>query len=71
MTEAARKAAYRRRVREGVVILHVAVDECALAEAMIATGIMLPAETVDRKLLGIAAASVLRQWASHRLRDDE
>ena len=59
----AKKARYRARQRAGRVVLPVEVPVNALAEAMIACGMLTAAESENRRTLAIACGSVLRQWA--------
>jgi hypothetical protein len=65
---ALKKRRYRRRLRDGLVVLRVEVAECELAEAMIAAGRLSPGAAVDRSELEAAAAAVLTEWAARWLR---
>ena len=67
---AVKKRRYRRRLKDGVIVLQVEVSECELAEAMILSSRLSSAEALDRARLTHAAELVLREWAArwHRKR---
>jgi hypothetical protein len=64
---ALKKRRYRRRLREGRVVLRVEVAECPLAEALIVAGRLTNRQAVDRGELEAAAAAVLTEWAARWL----
>jgi len=59
---AEKKRRYRKRLRDGKIVLHVEVDECELAQAMIASERLTEAESTQRDALNRAAEGVLREW---------
>src|SRR5262245_64758299 len=59
---AAKKRAYRRRLRAGRIVLKLEVSEADLAEAMIAAERLTEAETTRRDALNRAAEGVLTEW---------
>jgi hypothetical protein len=64
---AMKKRAYRRRLRDGLIMLKLEVDECELAAALIASERLTPAESARRDVLTHAVEGVLREWC-HRWR---
>ena len=63
-TSALKKRRYRRRQRDGVIVLQIEISECELAEAMILSSRLSSADTLDRGKLTHAAAAVLTEWAA-------
>jgi hypothetical protein len=61
---ALKKRAYRRRLRDGVIVLQIEITECDLAEAMIASERLSEVDTLDRGKLAAAVSAVLREWAA-------
>jgi hypothetical protein len=59
--QALKKRRYRRRLRDGRIVLKLEVSECELAEALIAAE-RLPAESTSRDALTRATESMLRDW---------
>jgi len=59
---AAKKRAYRRRLRGGLIVLKVEICECELAEALLAAGRLDPVRALQRAELERAAEGVLREW---------
>jgi hypothetical protein len=66
-----RKRRYRHRLRNGIVVLRVEVDEAELAEAMILAERLSERESAKRAALARAAESVLREftqrWRKHKI----
>jgi len=61
---ALKKRRYRKRLRDGVIVLPIEVPEAELAEAMIASERLTEAETTRRDALTHAAEDVLREWCA-------
>jgi hypothetical protein len=59
---AAKKRAYRRRLRDGKIVLKLEVDECELAAALIASERLSEAESTQRDALARATEAVMREW---------
>jgi hypothetical protein len=59
---ALKKRRYRRRLRDGRIVLNLEVSECELAEAMLASERLTEAEALHRDKLTRAAEKVLREW---------
>jgi hypothetical protein len=59
---ALKKRRYRRRLRDGKIVLKLEVDECELAEALIAAERLTEAESTQRDALTRATESMLRDW---------
>jgi len=65
---ALKKRRYRRRLRDGVCVLHPEVDEAGFAEALQLSGRLSENETLDRDQLTHAAARILREFTERWLR---
>ena len=72
LAPAARRAAarerqrrWRHRQRDGRAVLHIEVDEHALAEAAIEAGVLSPQETLRHEKLVEVAQGALAAWISH------
>ena len=59
---ALKKRRYRRRLRDGRIVLRIEACEFELAEAMIAAERLTEAESTQRDALNRAAEGVLREW---------
>jgi hypothetical protein len=59
---ATKKRAYRRRLRDGKIVLKLEVGEAELAAALIASERLTPAESRQRDALTHAVEGVLREW---------
>ena len=59
---ATKKRNYRRRLRDGRIVVKIEVTECELAEALIASERLSPAETTRRDALTRAVEAVLAEW---------
>jgi hypothetical protein len=64
---AMKKRRYRRRLRDGLVVLHLEMVEADLVEALCLAGRLSEAEAVRRSALEHAAAEVLAEWAARWL----
>lgn len=62
MTAATRQARRRARIRQGVAVLPVEVDEHAFAEALIQRGHVDEESALDKVALATAAGRILRDW---------
>jgi hypothetical protein len=60
---ALRQRRHRERQRDGLVILHVSVDEVALAEQMAIAGFLAPTDAYDRKKLTQALERIIQLWS--------
>jgi hypothetical protein len=58
----AKRRAYKKRQRNGHVVLRVEVDEVGIVEALIAAGRVLEAESGDRHALEHALAELVEEW---------
>jgi hypothetical protein len=56
------RRAWRKRQRNGHVVLRVEVDEVGIVEALIAAGRVLEAEAGDRHALEHAVAELVEEW---------
>jgi hypothetical protein len=56
---AAKQRAYRRRRAAGQVTLRIVIDDTAVAEALIAAGLLAPDRSDDRKALAGAVVQLL------------
>jgi hypothetical protein len=55
MTPAAeRQRKYRRRLRDGLIALRIAVDHVSICEALIAAGLLRPADYDDPRAIAAA-----------------
>jgi hypothetical protein len=70
-TSTERMQAHRRRLAEGKVMLTVAVDSVALAEALIEVGLLEPWCEADREQLTRAVEGLLRSLSSARVFTEE
>jgi len=61
---ALKKRRYRRRLRDGVIVLKVEVVEGELAEALIDSERLTETESTQREALARAAAEVLTEWVA-------
>jgi len=65
---ALKKRRYRRRLRDGICVLHPEVYEAGFAEALQLSGRLSENKTLDRDQLTHAAARILREFTERWLR---
>jgi hypothetical protein len=58
----AKRRAYRKRQRNGHIVLRVEVDEIPLLEALLQAGRIAESEAGDRHALELAAAELVEDW---------
>ncbi len=61
MSAAERKRRYRRRQRQGQIVLRLVVDEVAIVEALILSGHLAPCDGDDRRKIAAAMEQVTVQ----------
>ena len=61
--QAAKNRRYRARQRCGVAIVAIPIDQVAIAEAMIASGRLPPAATLERARVTAAITEIVNDWA--------
>jgi hypothetical protein len=61
---ALKKRRYRRRLRDGKIVLRLEVNECELAHALIASERLTERQTASRSELESATGDVLREWCA-------
>ena len=59
---ALKKRRYRRRLRNGVIVLKIEAREAELAEAMLLAGRLTERQALDRAELARAAGDMVREW---------
>jgi hypothetical protein len=59
---ALKKRRYRRRLRDGLIVLRIEMKETDLAEAMLLSKRLIDRQALKRSELEGAAAGVLRDW---------
>jgi hypothetical protein len=59
---AIKKRKYRRRLRDGLIVLPIEVSETELAEALIASERLSEDDTASRDALTRATETVVREW---------
>lgn len=64
---AIKKRNYRRRQREGCIVLRIEVNEAQIAEALLLAGRLTADAALARSELERAAAGVLSEWAARWL----
>jgi hypothetical protein len=64
---ALKKRRYRRRLRNGVIVLKIEAREAELAEAMLAAGRLDSAAAEARSALERAAEDILAEWCARWL----
>jgi hypothetical protein len=64
---AIKKRRYRRRLRDGLVVLRLEVRECELAEALLAAGRLDAAAALRRRELERASEGMLVEWCARWL----
>ena len=60
--EALKKQRYRRRLRDGLIVLPIEVRECELAEAMLRSERLTERQAASRDELKRATEDVVREW---------
>jgi hypothetical protein len=60
---------YKKRQRDGVAVLRIAVPEYSLIESLIAAGRLGEVDGLDRRQVELAVEGVLRDWIE-RWQDD-
>jgi hypothetical protein len=59
---ALKKRRYRRRLRDGLIVLPIEACEVEIVEALIISGRLTEAESISRDAITRAAEGVLREW---------
>lgn len=62
MTKREKQKAYRSRQAMGLVVLKIPVQHFELAQALIESGRLAPAQTLDRLTVQHEAAVILNEW---------
>lgn len=70
MTQVEKNRRYRARQRHGISVVPIAIDQHAVAEAMIAAGRMRAGDTLHRAAMAGELARVIADWCDRWQKDE-